>query len=260
MLAYYLWILVLLVVVLLMLWKISPLRSQIVYEYQRGLLYVRGRFRKVLGPGRYWLIGAKSIVAVDVRPTFITIPGQEVLSADGVTVRISLAAQYEVAQPDRAINKVQTYAAALYLLLQMEARTLISTQKIDEILENRNNTGQKLLDAVSPKAEELGVKLIAVDVKDLMLPGDIKKVFSQVVKAQKEGQAALERARGETAALRSLANAAKMIEDNPNLLQLRALQIMAENNGNTLLLNVPGNTVIPAGKNGNPTKGTSSDE
>lgn len=256
----YFLILLILLVIGVALWRILHIRSQIVYEYQRGVLYVRGRFRRVLEPGRYWVSGARSIVTVDTRPVFITIPGQEVLSSDGVTVRISLAAQYQVGDPDRAINKAQSYAAALYLLLQMEARSLISTQKIDAILENRDNTRQKLLESVSPKAAELGITLLGVDVKDLMLPGDIKKVFAQVVKAQKEGQAALERARGETAALRNLANAAKMIEENPNLLQLRALQVIAENSSNSLVLNVSGGNIIPANKIGNPDKGNQPNE
>ncbi len=80
-----------------------------------------------------------------------------------------------------------------------------------------------------------------------MLPGEMKKVFTQVVKAQKEGQAALERARGETAALRSLANAARMMDDNPNLLQLRALQGLEVSSGNTLMLGLP-NGAVPVVK------------
>jgi hypothetical protein len=86
----------------------------------------------------------------------------------------------------------------------------------------------------------LGLKLILADVKDMMFSGEMKKAFAQVVKAQKEGQAALEKARGETAALRNLANAARIMDDNPNLLQLRALQALAESGGNTLVLGLPG--------------------
>jgi len=82
------------------------------------------------------------------------------------------------------------------------------------------------------------LELTSANVKDIMFAGDFKKIFGQIVKAQKEGQAALEKARGETAALRSLANAAKMLEANPMLLQLRALQTMSENTGSTLIMNV----------------------
>lgn len=238
-----LWTVVLLIVIAAVLVtivvRVIGLRSQIVYEYQRGLIYAGGRYRGIAQPGKHWLFGAKQIVPVDIRPVFITIPGQEVLSSDGVTLKISIATQYEVADPDLAINRTQNYAMALYLLLQMELRTLVSSQKVESILELREDFGKQFLERVTPKVADLGVKLQAVEIKDMMLPGDIKKVFSQVLKAQKEGQAALERARGESAALRNLANAAKMIEDNPNLLQLRALQVMAENGGNTLFFGVP---------------------
>jgi regulator of protease activity HflC (stomatin/prohibitin superfamily) len=125
----------------------------------------------------------------------------------------------------------------------MALREIVGKEKIDAILENRSGIGTKLMDLTSKKASEFGLKLISADVKDMMLPGEMKKAFTQLVKAQKEGQAALERARGETAALRSLANAARMMDDNPNLLQLRALQALEGSSGNTLVLGFPNGTV-----------------
>src|SRR5512146_2538616 len=102
-----LWIVALYIVIaavaLVVLFRSVGLRSQIIYEYQRGIIYVRGRFRGIAQPGKYWLLGSKTILPIDVRPVFITIPGQEVLSSDGVTVKISIAAQYEVSDPDLAI-------------------------------------------------------------------------------------------------------------------------------------------------------------
>jgi len=100
------------------------------------------------------------------------------------------------------------------------------------------------MEIASGKASELGLKLISADLKDIMFPGEMKKAFAQVVKAQKERQAALERARGERAALRSLANAARMMDENPNLLQLRALQALVDSSGHTLVLGMP-NSAIP---------------
>jgi hypothetical protein len=125
----------------------------------------------------------------------------------------------------------------------MALREIVGKEKIDALLENRSNISAKLVELTSGKASESGLKLISADVKDIMFPGDMKKAFAQVVKAQKEGQAALERARGETAALRNLANAARTIDDNPNLLQLRALQALADSSGNTLVLGVPNGAV-----------------
>jgi hypothetical protein len=93
---------------------------------------------------------------------------------------------------------------------------------------------------------------ISADIKDIMFPGEMKKAFAQVVKAQKDGQAALEKARGETAALRTLANAVRMMDDNPNLLQLRALQAFADSGGNRLGLGLP-NGAVPLAKRGEET-------
>jgi regulator of protease activity HflC (stomatin/prohibitin superfamily) len=87
-----------------------------------------------------------------------------------------------------------------------------------------------------PEVTALGLKLISVNLKDIMVSGDLKRSFAQVVKARKEGQASLERARGETAALRSLANAARMVQDSPELMQLRMLQTISESSGNTFVV------------------------
>jgi regulator of protease activity HflC (stomatin/prohibitin superfamily) len=240
----FLWILTLAVVLLVVALKIVPLKSVIVYEYQRGLRYTKGRYVGTLDPGRYWIASKSSaIVPVDVRPEFITIQGQDVLSADGVTLKVSLAAEFQVADPNIAINKNSNFRGSLYLTLQMALREIVGKEKIDAILENRAGVSARLLELTSQKAGELGLKLISADVKDIMFPGDMKKAFAQVVKAQKEGQAALERARGETAALRSLANAARTMDDNPNLLQLRALQALADSTGNTLVFGLPGGAV-----------------
>jgi regulator of protease activity HflC (stomatin/prohibitin superfamily) len=126
----------------------------------------------------------------------------------------------------------------------MALREIVGTEKIEVLLGNRAAISTRLMELGSGKASELGLKLISADVKDIMFPGEMKKAFAQVVKAQKEGQAALERARGETAALRSLANAARAMDDNPNLLQLRALQALADSSGNTLVFGVP-NAAVP---------------
>jgi regulator of protease activity HflC (stomatin/prohibitin superfamily) len=240
-----LWVFVLVVVVLFVAIKLLPVRQVTVYEYQKGLKYTKGRYAATLDPGQYWIISTfSSIVPIDIRPEFITIQGQDVLSADGVTLKVSLAAEFQVADANVAVNKNANFRTSLYLSLQMALREIVGTEKIDVLLGNRAAISGKLMELTSGKASELGLKLISADVKDIMFPGEMKKAFAQVVKAQKEGQAALERARGETAALRSLANAARTMDDNPNLLQLRALQALADSSGNTLVFGVP-NGAIP---------------
>ena len=203
-----------------------------------------GRYAATLNAGQYWILSAfSSIVPVDIRPQFVTIQGQDVLSADGVTLKVSLAAEFQVADPNVAINKNANFQNSLYLTLQMAVREIVGKEKIDTLIENRAGFSSKLTELTSGKATEFGLKLISADIKDIMFPGEMKKAFAQIVKAQKDGQAALEKARGETAALRSLANAARMMDDNPNLLQLRALQAFADSGGNTLVLGLPNGSI-----------------
>lgn len=220
------------------------LRRITIFEYQGGLRYTNGRFSGVLKAGQYWYLPYVTVISpIDLRSRAITIPGQEVLTADNVSLKISLAVSFQVADPDRAINKVQDYQAALYLDLQVALRSVIGTSTADELLERKDQVGSKLKEMVEAKSVEIGLQLHSVQIKDVMFPGPLKNVFAQVVAAKKEGLAALEKARGETAALRSLANAAQMVEKNPGLLQLRALQNSA---GNTVVIgmSVPGG-VIP---------------
>jgi regulator of protease activity HflC (stomatin/prohibitin superfamily) len=238
------WFVVAVIAILLFVFRFLRVKHVIVYEYQKGLKYSKGRYAGTLDSGSYWIASAfSSVVALDVRPEFITIQGQDVLSADGVTLKVSLAAEFQVADPNVAVNQNANFRSALYLTLQMALREIVGKEKIDVLIENRANIGTKLVDLVSKKASELGLKLISADVKDIMFPGEMKKAFSQVVRAQKEGQAALERARGETAALRNLANAARTMDDNPNLLQLRALQAITDASGGTLVLGLPSNAI-----------------
>ncbi|MHB1456061.1 MAG: slipin family protein [Armatimonadota bacterium] len=224
---------------------LSRFRTVIIFEYQRGLKYSNGRFVGVIGPGRYKIYIPTTVVQIiDIRPSFVTISGQEVLSSDGITLKVSLAAQYQIADPQLAINSSESYNNALYLILQMGIREIIGSSPIDDILEKRGEFGTLLAEKAASEIESLGIKLISVDLKDIMLPGEVKKLFNQIIKARKEGLAVLEKTRAETAALRNLANAAQMMEDHPILLQLRVLQQMSESTENTFVIGVPQNTPI----------------
>jgi hypothetical protein len=122
----------------------------------------------------------------------------------------------------------------------------VSSRSLEDLLAGRADIGPKVLEAAVEPALAFGVKVSSVDVRDVMLPGDLKRIFAQEVSARKEGLAALEKARGETAALRNLANAARMIEDNPALVQLRILQHLGATSGNTVVLGDTG--IIPVAK------------
>lgn len=211
-----------------------------VFEFERGLRYRRGRFIGVLEPGVYWVTRRYGRISkVDVRPYYLVVPGQELLSQDGVGVKVSLAANIQVVDPEAAVNKVQDYRAAVYAVLQLACRDLVSAMKVEDLLTSRPQLGASMMEKSMAPIAEIGVKLVSAEIRDLMLPGDLKRVFAQEVQARKEGLAALERARGETAALRSLANAARMVQDNPALLQLRLLQTLGASSGNTVVVGSP---------------------
>lgn len=197
----------------------------IIYEYETGLKYSRGHFAGLMTAGQYWYFPwFTTISKIDIRPRSISIPGQEVLSSDSVGIKVSLAVQFQVVDAAKATNKSQDYQVALYQELQVALRSIVGSKTIDEILEQKDQMGSTLKNMVETKCHELGIQLQSVSIKDIMFPGPLKAIFTQVVKAKKEGLASIEKARGETAALRSLANAVQMIKGNPELLQLRALQ------------------------------------
>jgi regulator of protease activity HflC (stomatin/prohibitin superfamily) len=211
-----------------------------VWDYEQGLRYRKGRFIRKEGPGQYWIYKAVNrIIRVDMRTQYHVIVGQEVLSSDGITLKVSVVAAYRVADPIRSINEVSDYSAAMHLLVQGALREVIGAQPIDELLENRKPFDAAIYGKCSSQLEELGLTLVSINIRDIMFPGELKNVFAQVVKARKEGLAALEKARGENAALRNLANAARLLENNPTLLQLRILQAVGESSGNTVVLRMP---------------------
>ena len=216
------------------------IRRVVILEYQKGMMYRQGKFEQLLEPGaHYYLRLTRSVVRVDVRRQSVTISGQEVLTADNISIKISLAATYQLTDPNLAINRVANYHEALYQILQLKLRDVIGALEIDELLAKRAEIGNILLVETVEKAREIGIELILVGIKDVMFPGDLKNIFAQVVNARKEGLASLERARGETAALRNLANAARLLDKNPNLSQLRMLQVLEKHAGNTVVFMPP---------------------
>ncbi len=213
-----------------------------ILQHQRALRYRNGKFDRVLGSGRHWASRYfHHLQRVDMRLQFVTIAGQEVLSADNISLKISLAASYRIEDPYRSYNETANFQEALYLALQLQLRELVAALPIDDLLVKRREIGEALLAGAKPKAAEFGLALVSADIKDIMFPGELKNVFAQVVNARNEGLALLERARGESAALRNLANTARLLENNPALLQLRLLQTLHRGSNNSIILKMPEN-------------------
>ena len=211
--------------------------SVIINDYEKGLFYKKGKYIRTLDANKYWYYKSNSsIQKIDMRQRILTVKAQEMPSADGVAIKVSLLANYKINNPFNAINAIESYEEGLYTNLQIALRGIIGAIDIDTLIAEKNIFGEKLIGEVAEEVAKFGIDLVSIDIKDIIIPNDLKRIFAQSVKARKEANAALERARGETAALRNLANAAKMVDDNPNLLHLRAIQMLGDSSGNTITL------------------------
>lgn len=209
--------------------------SQTVKEHEVALRYRNGRIVAVLGPGRHFT-GFDTLLRIDARPRIVAIPMQEVPTREGLSVRISLHLEYRVVDARKAVESSQDFEKAAYAEAQLTLRDTVSERTIEELLEQRRSLQELLTSSAEARLGTFGLQLIRLAVRDLALPADIRKVATQVELARREGLAALERARGEGAALRSLANSARLLDRNPALLALRAIQGMERSPGSTVVL------------------------
>jgi regulator of protease activity HflC (stomatin/prohibitin superfamily) len=224
---------------------LRPGRWVIVHEWERGLLFRYGQLAATLPPGRHRRWGAGFTVrAVDMRPWILTLPTQEVPTADLVNVKVTVAGQAVVIDPVAYVTAAQDARHGLYLAIQVALRETLAATPVDALLAGRADLGAGLADALRG-VDQLGLAVERLELKDVILPGELKKAQAQVLVARAQGLAALERARGETAALRGLANAARMAADNPALVQLRLLQQLELSAGHTVVIGTP-----PAGASG----------
>ena len=228
-------------VVLVIAFKVFA-RKFVIHEGHVGLLYRNGAFRRELSVGGYWRLRFRVTVAeIDVRERSETIPGQEVLTKDNLGIKVSLVLRYTVADAPKAAHAVQSYQQALYVQAQLALRTAVAAVTAEEILNNRLDISTQLRGPVAEAAAAFGVTVQGLDIKDVMLPAEQRRAFTEVLKARMLGQAALERTRAETASLRSLANAAKLLDGNPSLMTLRTLETVesaGQAGGNTIVLGV----------------------
>ncbi|HTX21162.1 MAG TPA: slipin family protein [Candidatus Aquilonibacter sp.] len=211
-----------------------------------GLVYHHGLFVRRNNAGRHVIWGfGWTVKLIDLRKTSLLVAGQEVLTADNVGLKLSLVVTSQITDPAKAAHETQNWVSDLYNSAQLAVRAVVGGVAVEALLNQRLEIGTQLLARVQPEAAKIGINALAVEVKDVMFPPDLKRAFADVLKAKQEGQAALERARGESASLRNLANAARLLDGNPALQNLRLMQSLtaAHNAGNTLVLGVPGGFV-----------------
>jgi hypothetical protein len=213
--------------------RIERGRRFVVNEWERAVLVRDGVVGETLGPGahRIWDRGVV-VHRVDVRPWLVHVPVQEIPTADGVTVKLSVAAVARTVEP--AIR----FAASmelLYLRLQVALRDVVAVSSVADVVTGRATVGERLAAAVGDVAD-FGIVLERVEVKDVILPSELKRAQAEVLLARAQGEATLERARAEAAALRTLANAARLATDVPALVELRLVQELGRTTGHTIVL------------------------
>lgn len=225
-----------------MLW----MKTVIVREGEVGLLYREGRYIRTLVPGRYRLLSLpwlrEDLVHVDMRRRPLAIQGQEMLTADAISVRLNVAAEYRVIDAPLALHSVEQYVTALYTVLQLVLREAVQARTLDALLADRAALSAEVMERGRPAAMQLGLELTGAGVRDVILPGDVKRMLAQEVEAHRAGRAALVAAREETAATRAKANTAQLLASNPVLLRLREFEALAQvagGDGNTVVVAVP---------------------
>jgi regulator of protease activity HflC (stomatin/prohibitin superfamily) len=203
-----------------------------VRQFEKGLKYVQGRFEGILEPGRhaFWNHPAArvAVAVIDTRVQQLKIDGQELMTRDKVTLRLTLTAEYAPADAPTTVHAVADVKDALYLAVQLAAREYVAGVTLDELLEGRDALTRYLEAQVLPRAEAFGVRLHRVGVKDVILPGEMKTLLNKVIEAEKAAAANVILRREDAAATRNMAQTAKVIAENPVLMRLKELETMKD--------------------------------
>ena len=198
-----------------------------VEPHERLLVRRGGELVGTAGPGRhaFWNRGGLvSWKSVDLREQIADVAGQEIMTADKVTLRINLVVSFKVTDPVAATTVVENAAAAVYREAQLALRAAVGGRDLERLLADKDTVANEVRAAIAPRANTFGVAIAAVGIRDVVLPGDMKTILNQVIEAQKQAEANLIRRREETAAARSQANTARLLAENPVLLRMKELE------------------------------------
>lgn len=206
---------------------ILRLRTTRVQPWQLCLERVPGRPTVVLGPGKHRRRRAATYQLLDTREQVLAVAPQEVLTADGVTVRVTAVARWTVGDAVAFTEKVTDPLGQVYLAIQLALREALATRDAEALVRApRATLTDETVELLRVAASGVGVRLVEVLVKDVVLPADLRAAYAELVVGRQRAQAQLEAARAETAALRSMANAAKLLDEHPALARLRLVQAL----------------------------------
>ncbi|QEG36678.1 slipin family protein [Bythopirellula goksoeyrii] len=194
-----------------------------------GVSFQDGDYVETLAPGQYafWKNVADSkVVEVDMREQALDVAGQEIMTADKVTLRMNALVTYRITDARKAVTISDGEKQSLYREAQLALRAVVGTRDLDSFLTDKDAVTSEFEEQVSQRAGDLGLEVVSVGVRDVILPGDMKDLMNKVTEAKKAAEANLISRREETAAMRSQANTAKLLADNPTLMRLRELEVL----------------------------------
>ncbi len=215
------------VVILVALLVASSLR--VLYEYERGVIFLLGRFWRVKGPGLIILVpGIQKMQRVDLRIVTMDVPAQDVVTRDNVSVKVSAVVYFRVVDPQRAVIQVEKYLVATSQLSQTTLRAVLGKHELDELLSERERLNldvQRILDA---QTDAWGIKVTNVEIKHVDLNETMVRAIARQAEAERERRAKVIHAEGEKQASATLLEAARMLAQQPEAMQLRYLQTLTQ--------------------------------
>jgi regulator of protease activity HflC (stomatin/prohibitin superfamily) len=202
---------------------------KILREYERGVVFRLGRYVGTRGPGLIVLIPLfEKMVKVTLRTIALDVPVQEVITKDNVSVKVNAVMYFQVFQPDKAIIAVEDYMYATSQMGQTTLRSILGEHELDELLSNREKINQTLQKVIDERTDPWGIKVSAVEVKDIDLPEGMRRAMAKQAEAERERRAKVIHADGEFQASAKLRDAAGVMAAEPVSIQLRYLQTLTE--------------------------------
>lgn len=218
-----------LIVIIVLASIVLPQAIRILREYERGVIFRLGKLFGAKGPGLIFLIPVVDrMVKMDLRVVTIDVAKQEVMTRDNVPVTVDAVVYFRVIDPIAAVVKVENFWKATSLIAQTTLRSVLGQAELDELLSHREKINQTLQEIIDRQTDPWGIKVTAVEVKDVVLPDGMKRAMAKQAEAERERRAKIVNAEGEFQAAEKMVQAAAMISKEPIALQLRFLQTMRE--------------------------------
>ena len=237
---------------------VLPQAIRILREYERGVIFRLGKLLGTKGPGMIFLIPiVDRMVKMDLRVVTIDVARQEVMTRDNVPVTVDAVVYFRVVDPEAAVVKVENYLKATSLISQTTLRSVLGQAELDEVLSQRDKINMTLQEIIDHQTDPWGIKVTAVEVKDVVLPDGMKRAMARQAETERERRAKIINAEGEFQAAEKLVQAGSMISTEPIALQLRYLQTMKEissEHNTTTFLPVPIDLFAPYLKKPEPDK------